>query len=273
MTDRESWGARILRVIDYIHAHRAEEIDPQILADIAGLSLHHFHRVFRGMVGESVMGFVRRLRLERAAQRLRFDDVSVTNVAFEAGYGSHEAFTRAFRARFGQSPSAYRMHGRAALPVPEVAFRDEPERVCLSWRYVGDYDECGKVWDELMGELGRRGLIASIKTSLGLAYDDPEVTDTSKLRYDACVELPADTWPFVLPEGCTRRVIPGGRYATTIHRGPYETILETYVALIGRYLPFHDVELANDPVVEIYVVSPYEAPSEELITEVCVRVA
>lgn len=72
--DNEAWVERILRVVDYIGSHLDDELDPKELAKIAGFSLHHFHRVFRGMLGESVMGFVRRLRLERAAMRLKFSD-------------------------------------------------------------------------------------------------------------------------------------------------------------------------------------------------------
>jgi len=62
------------------------------------------HRIFRGVVGETVAEHIRRLRLERAAQRLKSGERPVTEIAFEAGYEAHEAFTRAFRARFGASP-------------------------------------------------------------------------------------------------------------------------------------------------------------------------
>ncbi|MEL6185057.1 MAG: helix-turn-helix transcriptional regulator, partial [Myxococcota bacterium] len=96
------WADRVLDVLDEIHARLDDDtLEPAQLADHAGFSRHHFHRVFRGMTGESVMGLVRRLRMERAAQRLRFGDAPVTDVALASGYGSHEAFTRAFRDRFG----------------------------------------------------------------------------------------------------------------------------------------------------------------------------
>lgn len=260
-----------MRVTDYIHAHVGEEIEPEVLADIAGMSLHHFHRVFRGLVGESVMGFVRRLRLERAAQRLRFDDASVTEVAFDAGYTSHEAFTRAFRTRFGDSPSGYRSKSRVEIPPPEVQLRMLPERRCLALRHVGSYDQCQEAWGILMGKLAMAGRVMDVEHSLGLCYDDPDVTSTDKLRYDACVTL--TRLPSTLPDGCTWRTIPAGRYAIAMHRGPYESIFETYVGLLGRYLPFHDIELVAEPVVENYLNNPTDTPPADLLTEVCVRVA
>jgi transcriptional regulator GlxA family with amidase domain len=70
MTEQD-WPERILRAIHYVQAHSNADIAPADLARIAAFSPHHFHRNFRGMVGESVMGYVRCLRLERSAFRLK----------------------------------------------------------------------------------------------------------------------------------------------------------------------------------------------------------
>src|SRR5262249_9589306 len=83
------------------------------LAAIASFSPFHFHRIFRGMVGESVKEHVRRLRLERAAHRLRFTGQPVTEIAFDAGYETPESFTRAFGGMFGEAPTAFRNSPRA----------------------------------------------------------------------------------------------------------------------------------------------------------------
>ena len=263
---------RILRVIDHIHAHLDEELAPKELAALACFSLHHFHRVFRGMTGESVMGFVRRLRLERAAQRLRFGPDSVTDVALSTGYASHEAFTRAFRARFGATPSVYRSETRVEI-ASTTAFdvRDEPERHCVSLRYTGSYEACENAWLQLQALGAALNYEVQMAGSVGLVYDDPEVTASEHLRYDACWVLPKEAFPEVLPEGCTHRVIPAGRYAVAHHRGPYEALYDTYVALLGRWLPFQDFELVDTPVVEIYLNNPGDTPPEALETEVCVQ--
>jgi AraC family transcriptional regulator len=86
---------RILRTLAHIQAHLDDALDLDGLARVACFSPYHFHRVFRGLVGEPVQEHVRRLRLERAAQRLKLQDEAVTSVALNAGYESHEAFTRA----------------------------------------------------------------------------------------------------------------------------------------------------------------------------------
>src|SRR5688500_7987224 len=85
---------RIMRGLD-------EALDLEALAREAALSPFHFHRVFRGMVGETPLELHRRLRMERAAWSLIDGDGPITTIAFDAGYETHETFTRAFRTMYG----------------------------------------------------------------------------------------------------------------------------------------------------------------------------
>ena len=177
MASKEAWVERILRVLDHIQTHLDDELDPSELAQLAEFSLHHFHRVFRGMTGESVMGLVRRLRLERAALRIKFGHQPITEVAALSGYGSHEAFTRAFRARFELAPVEFRQQRSAVeLKNREVSRQTRPQRTLLTVRHTGPYEECMGSWDRLLGWAGPLGLLERSEESLGLCYDDPEIT-------------------------------------------------------------------------------------------------
>lgn len=95
----------------YIRAHISEPLSREMLADVAGFSAPHFHRIFTAHVGESAISYVRRMRLERAARKLRMGAVDITEVALAAGYDSHAAFSKAFRQQFGISPSEFRQQG------------------------------------------------------------------------------------------------------------------------------------------------------------------
>jgi len=101
----------IEEVMRYIRAHINEPLNREILAEVAGFSVPHFHRVFSAHVGESAIGYVRRLRLERAARKLRMGAVDITEVALAAGYDTHAAFSKAFKQQFGFSPSEFRQLG------------------------------------------------------------------------------------------------------------------------------------------------------------------
>ena len=98
----------------YIREHIGESLDRETLADVAGFSVPHFHRVFRAHVGESAISYIRRIRLERAGRKLRMGAVDITEVALAAGYDSHAAFSKAFRQHFGLSPSEFRQLGCTA---------------------------------------------------------------------------------------------------------------------------------------------------------------
>jgi AraC family transcriptional regulator len=98
-------------VMKYIRQHIHEPLDRERLAAVAGFSIPHFHRVFTAHVGESAISYVRRMRLERAARKLRMGAVDITEVALAAGYDSHAAFSKAFKQQFGLSPSEFRQLG------------------------------------------------------------------------------------------------------------------------------------------------------------------
>jgi AraC family transcriptional regulator len=104
----EDHAVSIDEVMRYIRAHISEPLDRETLADVAGFSVPHFHRVFTAHVGESAISYVRRIRLERAARKLRMGAVDITEVALTAGYDTHAAFSKAFRQQFGHSPSEFR---------------------------------------------------------------------------------------------------------------------------------------------------------------------
>ena len=101
----------IEEVIRYIRMHMSEPLRRETLAEVAGFSVPHFHRVFRAHVGESAISYVRRLRLERAARKLRMGAVDITEVALASGYDTHAAFSKAFKQQFGLRPSEFRQLG------------------------------------------------------------------------------------------------------------------------------------------------------------------
>jgi AraC family transcriptional regulator len=272
-TASTAWLDRILRATDHIHRHLDDDVLPEDLARIAAFSLHHFHRVFRGITGESVMAYVRRLRMERAAQRLKFTAASITDVAMASGYRSHEAFTRAFHGHFGESPSAYR--DRAELPATggaHIALRDEPARAGIALRHVGSYEACASAWTELGAIAAACGFAGRERASLGLCYDDPDVTEAARLRYDALLVLDAADMPARIPPRCVARVVPAGRYAVALHVGTFDSLPDTYLELLGRWLPRRGLELADEPVVEAYLDDPHTTAPTAMRTEVSVRI-
>lgn len=99
---------RILSTLRLIEGRIREKLTVEELAGSAYLSRYHYQRLFRQAVGESVMGYVARRRMELAAKELAETDASVLDIALGLGYDTHEGFTRSFQAHIGMSPREYR---------------------------------------------------------------------------------------------------------------------------------------------------------------------
>ncbi|HEY7575420.1 MAG TPA: AraC family transcriptional regulator [Thermoanaerobaculia bacterium] len=291
----EDYRKRVLAVLVHVQRELDADLSLEELASVASFSPFHFHRIFRGLVGESVKEHVRRLRLERAAHRLRHTRQTVSEIALDAGFQSPESFTRAFQKMFRRAPRDFRARRLSTFassastvhyapdgtlvdfrspsrrpPRLAVRFERMPEKRVAFARHLGPYENADEAVGRLLGWAHRRGLSEQDAPLFGIAYDDPEVTPPDKLRYDAALEVP-DT---IGPEGNIGiQILPRRTYAVTLHRGPYETMGETYARFCGEWLPMSGHDVLAAPALEFYLNSPHETRPQELRTEIYLPVA
>ncbi|MBU5452401.1 AraC family transcriptional regulator [Pseudoflavonifractor sp. MSJ-30] len=107
----------VQRMQDYVEAHLEETVGLSDLAKVSLFSPWHSHRLFQEYTGLTPANYIRRLRLAKAALRIKNENVRIIDVAFDLGFGSVDGFTRAFFREFGMCPSEY-----AANPVPITLF-------------------------------------------------------------------------------------------------------------------------------------------------------
>ena len=285
-TTATDYRNRILTVLAYMDAHWNESLVLEELAAIACFSPYHFHRIYRSMVGETLATTLRRIRLYKAAECLVETQQSVTEIAFESGYQSAQAFSRAFRTDFGMSPSDYRNdRSRCKLPpssrLPlwlshenmkeemkmDISIVDLDPMDVMSLRHIGPYEQVGQAFERLVGWAKQSQLWSDHSKVLGLSYDDPETTPSHQLRYDACVQLathPAPTGEFQPIR------VDGGRFAMFRHIGPYSGIGDAFRHVFGVWLPQSGYEVDDRPCLEMYPNDPADTPPAELITEIYV---
>ena len=103
----------VQKAIWYVEGHLGDDLALDDIAAVAGLSRFHLVRAFGAVTGRSVMRYVRARRLSEAARGLARGAPDILALALDAGYGSHEAFTRAFRDQFGDTPEQVRGQGCA----------------------------------------------------------------------------------------------------------------------------------------------------------------
>ncbi|MEO6601815.1 MAG: AraC family transcriptional regulator [Polyangiaceae bacterium] len=297
------YEAAVQTALARVVASLDEALDLGSLARGAALSPFHFHRIFRGMVGETPLELQRRLRLERAAFQLFASDTAVTRIAFDAGYESHEAFTRAFRAAFGRSPSEYRqaqlaerarcvrapqiqiaarcsIHFQPEGSAPplivnggvtmNVEVKQMPELRTATVHHVGAYNRISDAFGRLGELMGSAGLITARPTMLAIYYDDPDTTPESELRSDAALVVTKDS---KIPDGLAEQRLPAGRDACTLHVGPYEQLGDAWARFMGQWLPQSGERIGQGTTFEIYLNTPVDVPKQELRTELYIPLA
>lgn len=107
--------AWLLRTVDYAHARFLERPSLRELGDVAGVSPDHLSREFRRLYGMGPAQYLRRLRLEWAAERLRKPDDPLAEIASAAGFADQSHFTRRFKKQFGVTPAAFRAASRSGF--------------------------------------------------------------------------------------------------------------------------------------------------------------
>jgi AraC family transcriptional regulator len=299
---RSFYELAVQRAVERVVTALDGALDLQALARTAALSPFHFHRIFRGMVGETPLELHRRLRLERAAWQLLHDDLPVTTVAFAAGYETHESFTRAFRLHYDCSPSEFRqsrdlgaptcaspfrtglaarsgLHFEPERPVPitlqltrgesvmNVEIKDMNEMRVAAVEHVGPYNRISEAFARLGQLAGPAGLFRPDAKMLAIYRDDPETTPASELHSEAGITVPNDAK--LLP-GLREERIPAGRYACTIHKGPYEGLGDTWARFMGEWLPKSGHRMKDTASFEIYRNTPENTPKDKLETELCI---
>ena len=280
-TTRLDYIARIERVMAYIHEHLDDDLDLDQLADIACFSHCHWHRIYRGITGETTANTVRRLRLHRAAGELIQSSTDIRNIAARAGYGSIEAFSRAFRSAYGEPPGRYRDRTQTS-PEPDLINPEEttmytteirqlaPVRLAAI-RHKGDYMGVGKAFESIFMWNAKAGVAGDNPRTIGVYYDDPSTVDVADLRSDAGIVINADA---KIPEneaGAEIRDVdlPAGRYAVVTFKGAYAELPKAYDWLFTGWLPESGEEAGDSPVYEEYLNDPATTPPADLLTNIC----
>lgn len=247
----------------YIESHFREEISLDDIARNGGVSRFHLSRAFQAATSHSVIGYLRGRRLTEAGRRLAEGAPDILDVALEAGYNSHEAFTRAFRDFFGVTPEQVRARGSlddlsAVEPIrmDEIRtvtlgaprFEDKPARL-----FAGLNDTFSNKNPAGIPALWQRfnaywGAIPHMVT--GAAYGICHTYDDSgNFDYVAGVEVTEFT--DLAPELFRLRV-PAQRYAVFSHPGHISDIRSVCHTIWNSWLPGSGVKAADTPVQERY---------------------
>ena len=280
-----NYEQNIARVCDYINQNLDEELSLDILSLVSGFSKFHFHRIFSSYTGFSIMRFIRISRLKRASFRLIFKtDLRIIDISLEAGFESSEAFSRAFKREFGQTPSQFRKapkwrewYIKAQTPIPmskqgraiNVKVIDFPSTKVATLEHHGSLDLYYETSKKFM-TWREESKLSPVKTSLsyGIPYSDPNIVKEEDFYFDFCGTVKQD-----VPENAYNiqtKIIPSGRCAVIRHTGSYENLSDSINYLYKEWLPQNNVEIEcrDFPVFFQFLNFAHDVNEHELLTDI-----
>lgn len=258
--------AVINKAISYIFDHLDEDITVDDVADHCAYSKYHLNRIFKEDTEEALYQFIRRVRLERSAWRLKVEkEKSITEIGGEYGYSSSN-FATAFKKHLTISPADYRKSSEQM--VEESSFShgitldeldDAGKRITVEYldrftvvyeRKKGNYHNLPEEWCEFIAKY--KYLATEDTQYIECTIDDPSITDENKCMYELCQTISTE-YPFLKEQpGILTHDFEGGKYAVYHFRGFPQFLFMVYQEIFCRWLSRTGNQLDNRPIFDIY---------------------
>ena len=282
----QEYRERINRVIKAIIKDPNGDWTTESLAELAGISAFHFHRIFRALTGETMFAFLQRRKLLRSLELINEGRFTLTEIALECGFDSGSSLSRAFRKHFNCTPTEYRKRQPALLLPPPRPQSSRRNRIQAEVRKIqtrnaiiverkGLVDQnfnqaAAAAFRVLTGEIKRASAWSFIRERIGICPDEAGMVPDDEARYQAGFfyegALPT------LNDEVRRVTIPGGRWLMTVHQGLYDTLWQSWNRIYRDWLPTSGFVARDATPFEIYLNNLKTVPPAELKTEIWIPI-
>ncbi|MCB1581418.1 MAG: AraC family transcriptional regulator [Xanthomonadales bacterium] len=275
----------INRVIAHIYAELSNPnpkgLNLEHLSEVACYSKYHFHRLFQAQVGCNVQRFVSLLRLKKSAYQLAFyPEISIIDIALDAHFESHEAFSRAFKKHYKLTPSQFRKTpawpesmnfklktNKEDMKMIETTVCEFPETAIAVLEHHGSPDALNHTVASFI-EWRKASDVAPITQTqtFGLVYCDPASVPAEEFRFDVCCSTLKPVGDN--PQGVINKTIPSCRCVRITHHGPYELMDDKIRYLYSQWLVENNEEPMDFPCFFHYKNLFPEVAEHDLVTDI-----
>jgi AraC family transcriptional regulator len=284
LTTEIDYRQRINRAMNFMRDHVGTNLSIHEVALTANFSAFHFHRIFTAYTGETPGDYMNRIKMIEAALSMK-EGLNTTQAAVRIGYKTPSAFIKAFKKTFGILPSAFKqlnpdrmkyiVRPMSAVSYVTPEFRKLPALNLYIVRKQGKLNEnftkvASEAFEELHSWLRKTDQFKKVSIRLGILHDF-DLFNANDCRYDACVVI-RGAGPSTVGAPIQMTSIQAGTWAVFLHKGPYDTLWQTWNFIYNSWYPLSGIELREDNPFEVYLNNKNETPPADLLTEIHIPV-
>ncbi|MFT5746382.1 MAG: AraC family transcriptional regulator [Paraglaciecola sp.] len=279
---------RYKKLLEYLDKQFKEEVNIEKVEAIAHYSYRNINRIFEALHHETIGKYVKRIRLEKGAEFLKYSDSSISDIAFEVGFSDVAAFSKAFKNRFNCAPSVFRNSNDVIRNITRQTFSEQeiereklafeietlPQFEILYLQHRGNYENLKAVketWEMLVNYALKKQLLTDDTIFFAEILDDNEISEIINCRYNVAIILnkPLSS----PPEGLFKtKMHQSQKYAKFVHLGSHESSVDTYHKIYSQWMVDVNLEMADLPTLEFFLNDEEDTPAKELLTEIYIPV-
>ncbi len=276
-SNKEYYTKRLNVITEFINNNLDKKLTLSQLAELSHFSTFHFHKTIKALLKEPIGAYITRLRLEKAAQLIYYSSDTIEQIAYSVGYETPSSLSKQFKNYFGVSPAKYRKEKTAIivkqkqmntkLEIKKAKMVNLDDKQVMYLKLQGSYEQLDftSAWKKLWLVVKNQKLFTAGIEHIGIPYDDPNITDAHKIRYDACLVVHKKA----KPEGDIGiKNLKGGTFAMFHYTGSYKNLSRVYDHIFNEWLLSSDYELRDEPVREKYRNNPQNTEESKLKTEI-----
>jgi AraC family transcriptional regulator len=277
---------RYKNLVKFIDENFKDDINIEKIEEISLYSYRNINRIFQSLQDETIGKHIKRIRLEKAAEYLKYSEQQVSDIAINVGFSDVASFSKAFKNKFNSSPIYFRQTTQRIQTInrqtadeqrtKSLSFTTErlPAFDLLYLEHKGSFQNVKaieKAWDTFIEYCDNNQLICNESIFFSETLDDNEITDDFQCRTNIALILNGPL-NFV-PEGLFQvKSHNEQKYLKFIHKGTNEQLTDTYNKIYSSWITDIQLEFVDKPILEFYINHHEKITAENYITEIYIPV-